>query len=137
MKRKILRKYKIKDRGVKPGLFYVLALSKRPSILLEVGFLSHQKERQKIIVPVMGMVVKNLTAADKKKFKTKSGVKITGVPERYRGYGLSGKVIIMVDDKDITNITDANTAFGAISKYGKTVITMLNEDGERERLIFQ
>ncbi len=49
VKRKILRKYKIKDRGVKPGLFYVLALSKRPSILLEVGFLSHQKERQKIM----------------------------------------------------------------------------------------
>jgi Do/DeqQ family serine protease len=95
------------------------------------------KERQKIIVPVMGMVVKNLTEADKKKFKTKSGVKITGVPERYRGYGLSGKVIIKVDDNDINNITDANTAFGAISKYGKTVITMVNEEGERERLIFQ
>ena len=95
------------------------------------------KERQTIIVPEMGMEVKNLSDKDKKRFKTKIGVKITGVPERYRGYGLDGKVIISVDDTDIENITDAKNAFGAISRYGKTVITMLNEDGERERLIFQ
>jgi hypothetical protein len=81
--------------------------------------------------------VKNLTDSDKKKFKTKKGVKITGVPERYRGYGLQGKVILQVDDKEITDIEDAKTAFGAISRYGKTVITMISEDGERERLIFQ
>ena len=95
------------------------------------------KERQTLIVPEMGMVVKNLTKSDKKLFKTKSGVKITGVPERYRGYGLRGKVIIKVDDEDIEDITDAKDAFGSISRYGKTVITMINEDGERERLIFQ
>ncbi|MFX0556804.1 trypsin-like peptidase domain-containing protein [Maribacter sp. CXY002] len=95
------------------------------------------KERSRIVVPVMGMEVRNLTEADKKKFKTKNGVKIIGVPERYRGYGLTGKVIIKVDESDISNITDANTAFGAISQYGKTVITMLNDNGERERLIFQ
>lgn len=95
------------------------------------------KKRQKLIVPEMGMEVKNLTEEDKKKFKTKKGVKITGVPERYRGYGLAGKIILQVDDKEVSNIDDAYTAFGAISRYGKTVITMLNDDGERERLIFQ
>jgi len=36
--------FKIKDRGVKPGLFYVLALSKRPGILIEAGFISNHKE---------------------------------------------------------------------------------------------
>lgn len=95
------------------------------------------KKRQMLIVPEMGMEVKNLTEADKKRFKTKKGVKITGVPERYRGYGLQGKVILQVDDKEIKDIDDARTAFGAISRYGKTVITMIGEDGERERLIFQ
>ena len=95
------------------------------------------KERQTIIVPEMGMEVKNLTESDKKKFRTKKGVKITGVPERYRGHGLYGKVILQVDDTEINDISDANTAFGAITRYGKTVITMLNEKGERERLIFQ
>ncbi|WP_164848281.1 N-acetylmuramoyl-L-alanine amidase [Halobacteriovorax sp. HLS] len=38
------KKYGMIDRGVKPALFYVMALSKRPAILLEVGFISNQKE---------------------------------------------------------------------------------------------
>ncbi len=95
------------------------------------------KERQKLVVPEMGLEVKNLTEHDKKVYKTTSGVKITGVPERYRGYGLSEKVIIKVDDHEIGNIDDAYTAFGSISKYGKTVITMVGSNGERDRLIFQ
>jgi len=37
-------KYKIEDRGPKPALFYVLALSKRPSILIEVGFISNSRD---------------------------------------------------------------------------------------------
>ena len=94
-------------------------------------------ERQTIVVPEMGMTVKNLNDEDKKAFKTKEGVKITGVPELYRGYGLYGKVIIKVDDMEIKNISDAKNAFGGITKYGKTVITLLAEGGERERLIFQ
>ncbi|MFS4468128.1 S1C family serine protease [Maribacter sp. 2210JD10-5] len=95
------------------------------------------KERQMLIVPIMGMEVKNLTNKDKEKFGTEYGVKITGIPERYRGYGIWGKVILSVDDKKINNISDAYNAFGAISKYGKTVITMIDENGEKERLIFQ
>lgn len=37
-------KFKLKDRGIKPGLFYVLALSKRPGVLIEAGFLSNPDE---------------------------------------------------------------------------------------------
>jgi serine protease Do len=95
------------------------------------------KERQSIVVPVMGLKVKNLTKADKKSFKTEKGVKITGVPETYRGYGLEGKVILAIDDKEISDIEDARILFGNISRYGKTSITMMNEKGEKERLIFQ
>jgi Do/DeqQ family serine protease len=95
------------------------------------------KERQTLFVPVMGLEVKNLTENDKKTFKTKRGVKIVGVPETYRGYGLDGKVLLSVDNEVINNIQEAKTLFGQISKYGKTSITMLNEKGERERLIFQ
>jgi len=39
---------KMKDRGIKPGLFFVLALSKRPGVLLEMGFMSNPKELRKI-----------------------------------------------------------------------------------------
>lgn len=40
----VLKKYNITDRGVKRGLFYVLALSKRPGILVETGFISNPGE---------------------------------------------------------------------------------------------
>jgi N-acetylmuramoyl-L-alanine amidase len=40
----VIKRYKMQDRGIKPGLFYVLALSKRPAILLEAGFLTNGRE---------------------------------------------------------------------------------------------
>ncbi len=51
LKEKIGKKYKVHSRGVKPGLFYVLALSKRPGVLLEVGFISTLKERVRMLNP--------------------------------------------------------------------------------------
>ena len=47
--RKVGRPFGMPDRGVRPGLFYVLALAKRPAVLLEAGFLSNSKELKKII----------------------------------------------------------------------------------------
>ncbi|NNE78292.1 MAG: PDZ domain-containing protein, partial [Pricia sp.] len=95
------------------------------------------KKRQTIIIPNMGLEVKNLTTEDRVKFKTKKGVKVVGVPEMYRGYDLEGKVLLSLDDEEINNVDEARTLFGSISKYGRTIITMINENGERERLIFQ
>lgn len=95
------------------------------------------KERQTLFVPVMGLEVKNLTDKDRKAFKTRKGVKIVGVPETYRGYGLDGKILLSVDNEEINDIQEAKTLFGRISRYGKTSITMINKKGERERLIFQ
>lgn len=46
--RPVIKSHKIDDRGIKPGLFYVLALSKRPGILIEVGFVSNPTELQKV-----------------------------------------------------------------------------------------
>jgi N-acetylmuramoyl-L-alanine amidase len=42
--KRIVKKYKLRDRGVKGGVFYVLALTKIPAALLEVGFISNQQE---------------------------------------------------------------------------------------------
>jgi len=95
------------------------------------------KERQFIVVPVMGLKVKNLSKEDKRTFKTDKGVKIVGVPETYRGYGLDDKVILAIDDKEVKDIEDARVLFGSISRYGKTSITLINKEGEKERLIFQ
>jgi N-acetylmuramoyl-L-alanine amidase len=44
----VIKLSKIDDRGIKPGLFYVLALSKRPGLLVEVGFVSNPGELQKM-----------------------------------------------------------------------------------------
>ena len=49
IKKKTNKSFHIKDRGIKPGLFYVLALAKRPGILLEVSFLSNPKELKKVL----------------------------------------------------------------------------------------
>ncbi|MGB5818208.1 MAG: trypsin-like peptidase domain-containing protein [Saonia sp.] len=120
--------------------------SKRPGDKVEVGIVRDGKsklipvtikKRQTLVVPMMGFEVKNLNEKDKKLFKTKKGVKITDVPERFQNYGLQGKVLLSVDDQEISDIQEAKTLFGNISKYGRTSITMLNEKGERERLIFQ
>jgi N-acetylmuramoyl-L-alanine amidase len=51
LKNTVGRKYGIHSRGIKPGLFYVLALSKRPGVLLEVGFISTFKERLRMMNP--------------------------------------------------------------------------------------
>lgn len=48
IRKKIKRRFKMIDRGVKPGLFYVLALTKRPAILLEAGFISNYREVAKM-----------------------------------------------------------------------------------------
>jgi N-acetylmuramoyl-L-alanine amidase len=44
----VIKQSKIDDRGIKPGLFYVLALSKRPGLLVEVGFVSNPGELRKM-----------------------------------------------------------------------------------------
>ncbi|MDH3795308.1 MAG: PDZ domain-containing protein, partial [Flavobacteriaceae bacterium] len=95
------------------------------------------KKRQSAIVPGIGIEVRNLSDKDRRSFKVKNGVKITGVPERYRGYGLDGKVIIQIDDDAVRNIDDANRLFSGISRYEQFSITLIDDEGERERLIFQ
>lgn len=51
IKNSVGKKYGVASRGIKPGLFFVLALSKRPGVLLEVGFISTQKERVRMMNP--------------------------------------------------------------------------------------
>ena len=95
------------------------------------------KKRNTLNLPLIGLTVKNLSEEDQKTYKTKKGVKIIGVPEGYKGYGLIGKVIVAVDDIAVENITQAQQVFGQISKYRRTVISMIDQEGEKERLILQ
>lgn len=47
----IPRKFGVKDRGIRRGLFYVLALSKIPGVLLECGFISNTNDLKKLSDP--------------------------------------------------------------------------------------
>ena len=49
--KKIATKHKLRNRGIKPAIFYVLVLSKRPSVLLEPGFISNRKDYKRIFSP--------------------------------------------------------------------------------------
>lgn len=95
------------------------------------------KKQQTIILPITGFTVKNLSQADKKTFGTTKGVKIIDVPESYNRYQLKNKVITEVDGHEIKNIEDAKRHFEDISRYGRTSFTMIDEKGEKERLILQ
>jgi len=44
----VMKSNSMSDRGIKPGLFYVLALSKRPGLLIEAGFVSNPGELKKV-----------------------------------------------------------------------------------------
>ena len=95
------------------------------------------RERQTANLPWLGVKVKNLSDSDRKNYGTDTGVKIIEVPETYRRYGLDGKIILAVDDEPISNIEDARRLFAKISRYGNNSITLLDEDGQKERIIFQ
>ncbi len=120
--------------------------SKRPGDIIEVTVersgkrLTRKvtlKKDQTAILPATGFTVKNLSAKDKRTYGTQKGVKIIDVPQGYERYDLENKVIIALDDNEIDNIDDAKEHFGEISRYGRTSFTMINEKGEKERLILQ
>lgn len=46
--KKISKKFQVKNRDIKPGMFYVLALSKRPGVLIEGGFMTNENELKKL-----------------------------------------------------------------------------------------
>lgn len=95
------------------------------------------KKKLTEILPIMGLTVKNLSKEDQKKYKTKKGVKIINVPEYYKDYGLENKVIVEVYDEEIKDIESARTIFEKISRYDRISLATINEEGERERLIFK
>jgi len=113
----------------------VQVLVEREGTQLEVAV--EIRQRQSLNLPNLEMKVKNLSLKEKKSFRSDHGVKIIAVPEAYRRYNLIGKVIIAIGESEITDIEQARELCAQISRYGYTSITLLNENGTRERIIFQ
>ena len=88
-----------------------------------------------IDLPYLGMRVENLSTEEKKALSIDGGVRIIAVAEYYRSYELENKIIIAIDGKPVKSIEDA-AQLAESGRSSRRAITILNENGEKETLIF-
>lgn len=82
----------------------------------------------------LGLRVQNLNAQTKERFGQAKGVVITAASEYYRNYRLEGKLIIAIDGEPIETVEDAIKANESFN--GRRALTLLDEKGNKETLIF-
>ncbi|CEN42819.1 Peptidase Do [Capnocytophaga canis] len=121
--------------------------SKRPGDQLKVIYDREGKERNTTVnlkknttyvVNTLGLEVKNLSEVDQKKFKTKTGVKVTGASQfyEYNNVSVVGKVLVAVNSKPIKDIDELKNIVASLSSRNRNSLELINEKGERERLFF-
>ncbi|GIM51917.1 serine protease [Capnocytophaga cynodegmi] len=121
--------------------------SKRPGDALKVLYVREGKEKTTnitlkknttYVINVLGLEVKNLSENDYKKFKTKSGVKITGASQFYEhnNIGVVGKVLLSVNGKSIKDVDELKEIMSNLSSNTRNSLELLNEKGEKERFFF-
>jgi len=93
------------------------------------------KKNNTALLPIFDLQIKNLSKKDKREFDTDYGVKIIDAGSEYRG--LKNTILLKVDDEKVYNIDDAKTLIERIVRNNTTSITLLNADGEREKIIFR
>ncbi len=120
--------------------------TKRPDDVVKVTVLRNGKPKvipvtiyknQSYRIDLLGISVKNLSKEDKKKMKNEGGVKIVESAHSMGRYDLLGKIIVEINDESVENIEDAKQAMSQADRYDRLSIVLINESGERERLIFQ
>ena len=86
----------------------------------------------------LGIDVKDLSKADIKTYKTRSGVKIARVNRYMSRYNLEGKVLIAINDEKVNTVDDVKRIMNGNIQYDTTItLVMLDENGEKERLVFR
>ncbi|MCB0374505.1 MAG: trypsin-like peptidase domain-containing protein [Sinomicrobium sp.] len=86
----------------------------------------------------LGIEVKNLTKKDMNTYNVKDGVKITRTSPYMSQYGLEGKLLVGINDNKVKTIDDVKYIMNNELNQGKKIsLDMLNENGEKERIIFQ
>ena len=120
--------------------------TKRPDDVVSVTVLRNGKPKvipvtiyknQSYRIDLLGISVKDLSEKDKRKIKNKSGVKIVESGGSMGKYDLLGKIIVEINDESVENIEDVKQAMSEAGRYDRLSIVLINESGERERLIFQ
>ena len=86
----------------------------------------------------LGLRVRDLTEDDQKNYKRKTGVKIVAASQSYRNYNLEGKLLIAINDNEIKDINDAEERSNNLrrNKNYYTALTLIDQDGEKERILF-
>jgi len=80
--------------------------------------------------------VKNLSEADQKRFKTKSGVKVTAAGQfyEYNNINIVGKVLLSVNGKTVKDVDELKNIMSNLSSRNRNSLEFLNEKGEKERI---
>jgi len=121
--------------------------SKRPGDMLKVIYVREGKERTAnitlkknttYVIQSLGLEVKNLSEADQKRFKTKSGVKVTAAGQfyEYNNINIVGKVLLSVNGKTIKDVDELKNIMSNLSSRNRNSLEFLNERGEKERFFF-
>ena len=121
--------------------------SKRPGDMLKVIYVREGKERTAnitlkknttYVIQSLGLEVKNLSEADQKRFKTKSGVKVTAADQfyEYNNINIVGKVLLSVNGKTVKDVDELKNIMSNLSSRNRNSLEFLNERGEKERFFF-
>ncbi len=92
-----------------------------------------------VVINDLGLVVKDLTKSDKKKYRIKKGAKISqNLNQTLKYYGVrSGYIIKRINKEEIENATDAKRKLmSAIKNSGQLYLEVINLNGKLERYGF-
>jgi Do/DeqQ family serine protease len=121
--------------------------TKRPNDKVEVNYIREGKNKTAMVTlskneyfsaEFKGIEVENIDAADKKKFKIDSGVKIKAITnERYLPYAneLQGNIILSIDNVKATNVETVSKIMKNKEDQQSIRIEMINRNGEIFRII--
>ena len=121
--------------------------SKRPGDVLKVTYVREGKEKtanitlkknNTYIIQSLGLEVKNLSEADHKRFKTKTGVKVTAAGQfyEYNNINIVGKVLLSINGKAIKDVDELKSIMAGLSAHNRNSLEILNDKGEKERFFF-
>lgn len=120
--------------------------SKRPGDEIQVSL---ERNGRKLNLPVrlkkaefididrMGLRLKNLTSKDKKLYGVNKGVKVVPSPRNRRQNYFENMVIVEVNDTELSNIQEAEQVISGLSPYESHAFTVVNKEGEKERIILR
>ena len=122
--------------------------SKRPSDKVDLLILRDGKSINKTVellensayvytIEEIGISVQEQTRSSKDRFKGQDGVLIFGSSSNNRQLGLEGKLLIGINDEKIRNIEDVKKAVANAHNYGVMTLVFINQNGERERLMYR